>query len=497
VPKKKSLTFIVEYPIIVNSQQERELEAKFNSGFRLLNAVQSEALVRMELVRNSEAWAEAKKLTRKIKDKNGELISNPERVKAFEAVKKQYRFTDFDLQAYATIVAKNSVWIWDNLDSQSIQKIGTRVFNSVNKILLGKAKKVRFKNNRSFSSMEGKQIATGIRVDRKTETFVWGNIKCRLIIDWLDPCEKHGWDSKWKYARIVRRELNGKTRWWVQIICDGIPYQGRPNTQTKDATVSIDLNISNVAYVSKDKAGLKPFADKVPTFEKEIKTLQRKQDRSRRTNNPDNFHPDDVVLKGKKKGRKVKRKGQIKRGEKLDWNHSINYEKAGQKRRELERRKTAYAKSQNRALANEVLRNGGKHINLENVSVKGWQKRYGKAISAKSPGFFQSELIRKAASAGGVVHKYSTQKTACSQTHLDGKRVKKTLSERVHHDNTGVVMQRDLFSAYLGLYVNQEGYLSVEDARQGYPGSEPILSAAWTEFQQRSSSKASPSSGLS
>jgi|GEM_PF-6373270 len=46
---------------------------------------------------------------------------------------------------------------------------------------------------------------------------------------------------------------------------------------------------------------------------------------------------------------------------------------------------------------------------------------------------------------------------------LDGKRVKKTLSERVHHDNTGVVMHRDLFSAYLGLYINQEGYLSVED----------------------------------
>jgi len=185
VPKKKSPTFIVEYPIIVKSQQERELEAKFNSGFRLINAVQSEALVRMELVGNSEVWAEAKKLPRIILDKNGELISNPERAKAFEAVKKQYRFTDFDLQAYATLVAKNSIWIWDKLDSQSIQKIGTRVFNAVNKILLGKAKKVRFKNNCSFSSMEGKQIATGIRVDRKPETFVWGNIKCRLII-WME-----------------------------------------------------------------------------------------------------------------------------------------------------------------------------------------------------------------------------------------------------------------------------------------------------------------------
>ena len=223
MPKKKTPSFIVEYPIIVDSQQERELNARFNAGFRLLNAIQSEALIRMELVRNSEAWAEAKKLPRRIKNALGEPINNPERAKAFEAAKKQYRFTDFDLQAYGSLVAKNSVWIDAKLDAQSIQKIGTRVFKAVNKILLGKAKKVRFKNNRSFSSMEGKQITTGIRVDRKTETFVWRNIKCRLIIDRLDPCEKHGWEQEWKYARIVRRELNGKTRWWGQIICEGIP----------------------------------------------------------------------------------------------------------------------------------------------------------------------------------------------------------------------------------------------------------------------------------
>lgn len=48
-------------------------------------------------------------------------------------------------------------------------------------------------------------------------------------------------------------------------------------------------------------------------------------------------------------------------------------------------------------------------------------------------------------------------------------------------------MHRDLFSAYLGLYVTQDGYLSVEDARVGYPGSESILNAAWIEFKQRSS----------
>lgn len=253
----------------------------------MLNAVQSEALTRMKLIENSEAWIQAKKLPKTITKKN-EIVKNPDRAKAFEAAKKLYSFTDFDLQKYATLVAKRSVCIWRKLDNQSILKIATRVFNAVNKILLGKAKKVRFKNNRSFSSMEGKQITTGIRVDKETELFVWGKLKCPLIIDWLDPCKKHGWDSPRKYARIVRRELNGIIRWFVQIVCEGIPYQGRSNTATKDDRVSIDLNISNVAYVSKDSARLKPLADKVPRFEKKIKSLVRRQDRFRRINNPDN-----------------------------------------------------------------------------------------------------------------------------------------------------------------------------------------------------------------
>jgi hypothetical protein len=51
-------------------------------------------------------------------------------------------------------------------------------------------------------------------------------------------------------------------------------------------------------------------------------------------------------------------------------------------------------------------------------------------------------------------------------------------------------MHRDLFSAYLGLFVTQDGYLSVEDARNEYLGSELILNAAWMEYKQRSSAKA-------
>jgi hypothetical protein len=116
------------------------------------------------------------------------------------------------------------------------------------------------------------------------------------------------------------------------------------------------------------------------------------------------------------------------------------------------------------------------------VSVKGWQKRYGKAIAAKSPGYFQSELKRKAESAGGSFVQFSTSTTALSQTHLNGERIKKSLSERVHYDQTGVVMHRDLFSAYLSRFVT-DNMLDVQVAQDSYYGSESILTAAWQAYQ--------------
>ncbi|MEO0935245.1 MAG: RNA-guided endonuclease TnpB family protein, partial [Cyanobacteria bacterium J06641_2] len=76
--------------------------------------------------------------------------------------------------------------------------------------------------------------------------------------------------------------------------------------------------------------------------------------------------------------------------------NSKNYLKLRRKKADLERRKSSYAKSSNRGLVNEILRHGNS-FKTEKVSVKAWQKRYGKAISAKSPGFFQSELTHKAA----------------------------------------------------------------------------------------------------
>ncbi|GGA35952.1 transposase [Okeania sp. KiyG1] len=467
-------SFITELPLKVSSQQNRELEARFNAAMRLYNACLNEAKVRMELVKNSSAYQQAKSLPLFV-TRNNKQLANPERKQLFNEARKQYRFSDFGLQAFATLTANRAKWIAEKIDSNTQQKLATRAFNAVEKVLFNKAKKVRFKITTRFRSIEGKSNKQGLRW--KSSLVVWGKLKLLPIIPKNNPVIEHGLNSKVKYVRLVWRELNGKKRWFVQLICEGQPYE-KPQNYVSSGTIGLDLNISNVAIVADDYAGLLPLADKVPTYQKEIRQLQRKMERSRRANNPDKYESNFQ----KRVGRKiVTKKGQLKKGQQTKWCHSKHYYKTAIKKRELERKKAAYTKSQNRRLVNDILRHGST-IKTENVSVKAWQKIWGKAISNKSPGFFISELHRKAENAGGQFIKFSTQKTALSQTHLTGNRVKKTLSQRVHTDETGVVMHRDLFSAFLARHINEDE-LSLHDALQEYQRLEPVLQEAWEHYQ--------------
>ncbi|BAZ09152.1 transposase, IS608 family protein [Calothrix sp. NIES-4071] len=493
--KKKKPSFVTEFELIVTSQAEKELDARFKSGRHLYNAVLGEAIIRVQQVPNSEPYQEAKKI--KVKSDDDNKLRN----ELFATARKQLRFSDFELQEFATITAKSAKWIAEKLDSHTIQKIGTRAFKAAERVLFGKARKVRFKSFHAFHSLESKTNASGIRFFGGNDCCIkWGKnltIPIRFPNKWNEVLE-YGYRSPVKYCRILWREINGKRRWYVQLINEGVPYKETPayklhnKVNPNTGLVGIDLNVSNVAVVSDDKAGLLPFAENVPTFEQEIKTLQRKMERSRRATNLDNYEPDFEKRVGRNNKRK---KGKVKKGSRR-WRQSNAYKKYARKKRELERKKAAYSKSKNRGLANKIVRDFGNNIKAEKVSVRAWQRRYGKAISAKSPGFFQSELARKAESAGGKFTTFSTNKTALSQTHLDGTRMKKSLSERVHKDASGFEMQRDLFSAYLSRYVNDNSELNVSQARRDWERTEPFLTQAWSEFKTASTKTSSKSGGV-
>ena len=72
---------------------------------------------------------------------------------------------------------------------------------------------------------------------------------------------------------------------------------------------------------------------------------------------------------------------------------------------------------------------------------------------------FVSHLKSKAERAGGQVVEIPTHSTKLSQTCQCGRVKKKTLKERVHRCECGVVAQRDLYSALLAKHIEPDTFV--------------------------------------
>jgi putative transposase len=432
LPRSSTPSFVTTIPLVVSASEDRELMARFNAARNLYNACLSEANKRMELVRNSDAYQLAKATPKEQKKLRSER---------FNEARTAYRYSDYDLQSYACNCADASIWIAQKLDKQCIQKIATRAFKASERVLFRRAKSTRFKQKHQFKSVEGKSNKQGIRW--QNEKLVWGKLKLNCLIDSNDPVMLHGLNSPVKYVRLLWKQINGKRRWYVQLINEGTPFV-KPKNKLGSGIVGIDLNVSVVGVVSDSDADLKEFCSELNQREKEIRAFQRQMQRSQRTNNPDNYEPDFQARRG---NRIVTKKGKNKKG-KRHWKRSNRYLKIRAKKAELQRKQREHRKSLQGHLVNEVLPQGH-HFKMEKVSVKAWQKNWGRQIGYKAPGEFQSRLIQKAESAAGIVERFSTQKTRLSQTCQCGRIQKKSLSERVHRCECGIEVKRDVYSAFL------------------------------------------------
>jgi putative transposase len=474
----KTTSFVTEIPLITTSKDLSVLAARLEAGRQLYNAVLSEGKNRLQLVRNSELYQQARLI-----NKNDKKAKST----AFQSCREAYRFSDYDLQTFANKTAIASVWIKSHLDANTIQKIATRAFKALEKMAFGKAK--RFKQKGQFASLEGKTNKQGIRWTGNGVE--WLKLKLSAIIT-NDPVILHGLSSKIKYVRLVRRILNQKTYWFAQLVCEGEPYQ-KPKNLIGDGIVGIDLGVSTVAIVGDEKTIWTPFAVELASKQKKIRKLQRKMDRQRRANNPDNFNPNGTVKKRKVCGEGLLPQNFSRQGLKR-WNKSNRYKKTAAKKREIERKQAGERKASHGKLVNQTLKLG-KNIKTEKVSIKAWQKNYGKSIGFKSPASFQSELKRKAENAGGSVLMFSTRYTALSQTCLCGNKQRKSLSQRVHQCSVcGLVMQRDILSAYLSRHVDPKTeILSIQSARDGWLGMEQSLLHGWQRGSNQSArTEASP-----
>ncbi len=130
-------------------------------------------------------------------------------------------------------------------------------FAASQKVLFGKARRVRFKGKNQLDSLEGKSNKQGIRW--KNERVIWSKLEITPLITKNDPVILHGLNSKIKYIRLVRRKINGQNRFYVQLVCEGFPYQ-KPINFSGNETIGLDLGPSTIAIVGKTRAKLTKFA---------------------------------------------------------------------------------------------------------------------------------------------------------------------------------------------------------------------------------------------
>jgi len=293
--KPKTPTFLLELPLVAEAGQAARVGAHLEVGRQCYNAILSAGQQRLRRMRADPAWQAARAIPRTQKQ---------ERKTAFAALRERYGFSEY---AFHELARKLRVaWLANHLDAVLAQTLASRAYRALNRVCVGKAKRVRFKSRgRGLSSIENKRSDTGLRFvfeprtdGRSQGCLLWHDDRLPALINWDDPVVAHGLSHEIKYARLVRRKASSPRaqgadtqgyRYYVQLALSGLPFQKPKHTAGMD-TVGLDLGPSSIAIVPQQaEAHLEPLCAELRPDARAIRRLQRKMNRQRRAANPEHY----------------------------------------------------------------------------------------------------------------------------------------------------------------------------------------------------------------
>jgi transposase len=384
---------------------------------------------------------------------------------SFKELNSKFSFSEYGLHDWGKRFTKS----WLNIGADAVQKMASCAFTSIARHVYEGGGRPRYKGKRGVQSIEAKKNA----IKLKDGIVTFGDISMPLMSNPEDVVHLHGLKSRLKYIRIVRKPYGGHYRYFAQLVSEGEPYQ-KPKNKIGSGKLCLDIGPQTIGTVSvaNKQARLDLFAASVETEKKKLKAIQRQVARQLRDANPQAFASDRWTKKDK---HWVRKQGKVKKGVAMK-NRSANLTQNFIHLQDKERMIAKHRKDLHGELANNIIALGTKVV-TENISIKGFQKLYGKSIGNRAPGMFLEILKRKAENAGGSMEKFSTRTTMLSQMCHCGSRVKKPLRQRWHVCACGTVAQRDLYSAYLGNFV-ESNQLLASDAVKHWKEMDIILRSA-------------------
>lgn len=445
--------FIVEFPLKTEKYQEDILNKRFEIGRKIYNSLVNVTQKRYrEMIKTREYRNLISSLTVNKK-------ADKEIWKQINDIRKQYGMSEY---SFYTDVQKMQKHFKDNIDSRTARKIASALWRSYDKLFFGNGKKVYFKRYGELNSLEGSSGQTGLRI--VNNILVWNGLKIPVVIDYDNYYECRAMQCDICYNRIVRKYVRNKYKFYVQVT-----FKGNPPTKVDVETgevkhcigsgdVGLDIGTRTIAISSQSDVKILELADRIQNIEDQKRTILRRMDRSRRATNPDNYNENGTI---KKQGNK-----------KVKWDKSNHYIKYQNTLKELYRKQADIRKYQHECLANYIISLGNK-IYVEKMNFAGLQrrakktekndkgkfkrkKRFGKSLANKAPSMLLTIINRKLGYFGEKLIEMDTFSAKASQfNHFDGTYTKKTLSQR-WNDLNGMKIQRDMYSAFLIMNINDD-----------------------------------------
>lgn len=441
-------TYTYTLKLKTNTKMKKELNKRLQKGAVVYSETLKELLSRERKLKRDPLYKKAYKLE-KGKERNAIL----------NELDKKYNLSQFGAVAIANKKRKD-LCLEAYIPNKVAQCLGDRAYLAFKKkhfVVNNTSKVIRPKMIDSLVSLAD----TGIRIKNgKVYYGVTGKWKTHLleipVVYKNDEYEQEILRGKIVQNRILKKVQNGKEHFYLQMILKAEVAPRKYDTSDMFGNVGIDIGTSTVAISSYYETKLEELAPGIDRKEKEIARLQRKLDRQRRANNPQNYNEDGTIVRRKK-----------------TWTYSKKYYQTKNKLRKIMTKQAETRTLAHKTLANEIVGLGDRFV-VEQMSFAGLQKRaketkvnektnkiqskkrFGATIGHRAPATLISLIEQKCKSQGKTFIKADTKSVKASQfDHLTEEYTKHSLSTRVKFVGDDKV-QRDLYSAFLLAHVEDD-----------------------------------------
>lgn len=246
------MNYVITLTLKTEIWQEHILEKRSNIGRHIYNCCLKEIMKRFRKLKKDKEYRNI-------------INSNDKKLKSsiLKQLDEKYKLSKFSLNKFVKDMA---IRYNKNIGSQMAQEISERAYSAYYTLRFGNAKNVYYKKYGEFYSLREKTNKTGLRQDKTNNVVTWLGLVIPVIIKKNDKYILHSLKDKLKYCRLIRKEIKGRYKYYIQITIDGIP-QLKHLVGTDE--VGIDIGTSTIAIVSNNKVILDRLAYGLDNIDRE------------------------------------------------------------------------------------------------------------------------------------------------------------------------------------------------------------------------------------